>query len=143
MTAFAPFGGGYNSGHPWYYRLGGEILTVEQIKTKASDGRTIPHFVQMYYAKLDMMEEPKRSASIQQEIDALERGLRKDVARYLECVTEINRLRTVCGPEPYDWIKQTYNEPTTSISLKHNHISYCAAKITALKSLKRQGDLFG
>lgn len=142
MTEFAPFGGGYDTGHCWYYRLGGKILSVSEIIEAARGKEAHAHFVQSF-SKLDRMEEPQRSEEIRKRIEIIEKSMKSDAEIYQGCVDEINRLRTVFGPEPYDWFKETYNEPTTAIMLKHNHISYAAGQIRALRSLQKQGDLFG
>lgn len=142
MTDFAPYGGGYDTGHCWYYRLGGRILSVAEIKDNARGEDAHAHFVSSY-AKIDRMKEPERSAEITSQITSIERSMKRDADRYLDFVKEIEHLRTFIGPQPYDWAKETYNEPHTGISLKHNHISYGAAQIRALKSMQVQGDLFG
>jgi hypothetical protein len=142
MTEFAPYGGSYDSGHPWYYKQGGRILTPEEIIDQARNDLAKRHFVQQY-AKFDRMEDPRRSIEIAEAIKAIEHGMQLHITRYLECVKELETLRTVFGPWPYDWVKETYNEPNLSVSLKHNHISYSAAQIKALRSFQTQGDLFG
>lgn len=142
MTEFAPFGGGYDTGHCWYYRLGGRILKPEEIVDRARGEEAHKRFVQDY-SRFDRMEEPRRSNELKAEQQAVERNMQDDIDRYLECVAEVERLRIFIGPEPYDWFKQTYQEPYTAISLKHNHISYNAAKLRALRTFQQQGDLFG
>jgi hypothetical protein len=142
MTEFAPHGGSYDSGHPWYYKLGGRILTPEEIIDQARNDLAKRHFVQQY-AKFDRMDEPRRSIEIAETIKSIEYVMQAYIARYLECVAEIKTLRTVFGPWPFDQVKETYNEPNTAISLRHNHISYAAAQIKALRSFQTQGDLFG
>jgi hypothetical protein len=141
MSAFAPYGGPYDSGHPWYYKLGGRILQTSEIVDQANSNLDRIAIVQQY-DKFDKMEEPRRSIEIKRAVKAIDHGMKIDIIRYLECVAELEKLRTVFGPWPYDPVKEIYNEPNTAISLKHNHISYAAAKIKAIKTFQTQGDLF-
>lgn len=141
MTAFAPFGGGYGSGHPWYYRLGGRILYPGEIKAEIYD-RSPDEWHLQGFASIARMAEPARSREIQKQRKIITDGLQDDITRYRELARQINKLRTFIGPAPKPTFLESQNEPNSGISLKHNHIHYGFSKLRALDSLDVQQDLF-
>lgn len=141
MTAFAPYGGDYGSGHPWYYRLGGRILYPREIRDAIYATPVDDHHAEGF-SHLDRKAEPERSHEIQAERAKICAGLRQDIKRYRQVVCEINHLRRFIGPATEPTFLESLNEPNQDASLKHNHICYGFAKLQALDALNVQQDLF-
>lgn len=111
---------GYDSGHCWYYKLGGRILTPEEVCKEA---------------------EPKRSKQIIAAIEDCSHSQERNIERYIEVTKQVEYERRWLGP--FVWDKERmWNEPTTAAMLKHNHIFYTHATLEKLKGLSRQMSLF-
>jgi len=106
----------YESGHPWYYVLGGKVLKPNQIKENAIKSGY------KGYLKEDIENaankaEPQRSIALRKIKDSVKNRLSFDLSRYREVVRELHLHRK----ENLDKEPQ-HHEIHTSLSLKHNHI---------------------
>lgn len=127
---------GYDSGHCWYYRLGGRIMTPEEICQEAEvsgknwgDAGLIE--------RLEKAGEPKRSALIAEAIQNCELNQAQDIQRYQEVTNQVEYERRWLGP--YQWDEgRMWNDPCTAASLKHNHIFYNQATLIRLRSMTQQ-----
>jgi hypothetical protein len=103
----------YGPTHPWYYLLGGRILTADEIKPIHNDGAE--HF-----------QPPKNRAKAIATLDTLRASLIRDRKSY-----EI--LRTAEGRAKHKPMPWETNTPALSwasgISLTHNHILSSKAEI--------------
>lgn len=124
---------GYNSSHPWYYKLGGRILSPAEIAAEVEhELGTTGDFTMV--EKLDQMNEPRRSNKIRKAIEQLQQSQQQNVERYHEVTEQLTYERE--RPGPYEWDKRRmWSDPTTAVSLKHNHIAYAHATICRLNDL--------
>lgn len=122
---------GYDSGHPWYYKLGGRILTPDEVKAlaRATDSKRGDN---ARVAKLAQMSEPRRSKEVRAAIAQLEKAVQGHIYRYLQVSRRVQYERE--RPGPYTWDeRRMWNEPDTATSLTHNHITYDQGTIEMLK----------
>lgn len=131
---------GYNAGHPWYYLLGGKVLTPKEIREsviagsyrgyRADDIRTVANKC-----------EPKRSEALRNIRQEVMRELKTDIARYRQCVFQLHEYRRATDGLP---VPNVCADVHTAVSLKHNHIVNGFAHLALLDELPaQQGDLFG
>lgn len=127
-------GGGYEPGHPWYYKCGGRVLPVEEIEvatiseeSAASSMGKLPKDVK------------KRRAKLETALEGARRALDTDIARYRElcekgvdALSEYERGRET---ERYEHESGSCSLVDEALSLKHNHISYTKGMITAIEKL--------
>ena len=130
----------YGAGHPWYYLLGGAVLTPKQIK-----GNVICSGYNGYLGgeieAADRKTEPQRSQALKRFRARAMEELKRNISVYRRRTLELHRYRAA-NPLP--------DRPTccadihTNISLKHNHlVNDFAHLITIDALLEVQGDLFG
>ncbi len=128
----------YESGHPWYYYLGGKILTPKNILENAKLSN-YQGYLENDVKKFDLLDEPKRT----QKFNELFRNelfeLKRNLSLYRKYVLEISlrRKNNLIGE----------NEPICddiymSMSLKHNHIFSNFRHLILLESFQKQMDLF-
>ena len=130
----------YGAGHPWYYLLGGAVLTPKQIKASVIRSG-YKGYLGEDIAAADRKPEPQRSQALKRfRARALEE-LRRDIRDYRRRALELHRYRTA---------NSIPDRPTccadihTNISLKHNHLVNDFAHLVAIDALLEvQGDLFG
>ena len=125
----------YGAGHPWYYLLGGAVLTPKQIKANV-----IRSGYKGYLGE-KIAAEPQRSQALKQFRARAMEELKRDISGYRRRALELHRYRAA---------NPLLERPTccadihTNISLKHNHlVNDFAHLITIDVLLKVQGDLFG
>ncbi len=130
----------YDTGHPWYYFLGGSILTVKQIRDEVqADGYC--GYLESYIAEADRKPEPQRSAMLRKFKRRAIDDLKRDLSGYRKRVLEMHRHRK---QNPKSGVWRACDDVHTNISLKYNHLYNDFAHLIYLDDLlNRQGDLFG
>jgi len=109
---------GYDTGHPWYYLLGGRPLRPEEIEPDRE--WELPHDV-----KLDRMKDPaKRKKRLLEMQKEYEEGVKRDIERYLEVIAPDYKV------ESYER-KMGYGLET-SIYLCYNHVWSSKAWLAAI-----------
>ena len=130
---------GYNSGHPWYYLLGGKALAPKQIRdcAKASSYRG---YREEKILAAGNKAEPKRSEALRKIRREVMNDLTKDISVYRHCVFELNDHRRNHGEATNP---VSCDDVHTAMSLKHNHIYNGFAHLACLDELpEQQCDLF-
>lgn len=130
----------HSSGHPWYYLLGGTVLTPKQIRC-AVINRGYQGYLRDDIAAADKKAEPQRS----QALKALQRRaldeLQRDLNGYRRRALDLHRYRATSNVSDSP---VSCHDVHTAISLKHNHlINDFAHLITLDRLLTKQGELFG
>lgn len=130
----------YGAGHPWYYLLGGAVLTPKQIKTKVSRCG-YKGYLGEEIAAADRKPEPQRSQALKRFRARTMEELKRDINGYRRRALELHRYRAANDiPDRPSCCADTH----TNISLKHNHlVNDLAHLITIDGLLEVQGDLFG
>lgn len=127
---------GYHAGHPWYYVLGGAVLSPSTIRNEveSSDyGGYLAHHI----LELAGKTEPQRSNALNDMRAKIVADLRADLSGYRECVGKLRTFRTHMTES-----ERKCEDVHTAISLKHNHIVNDLANLKTLDGLPTQGDLF-
>ena len=131
--------GGYHSGHPWYYLLGGKVLTLKQICNVVYEGSYRGYRADEIRA-IAKRREPQRTAAIRKIRHDIIIELKADISRYRICVFQLHAHRR--ATDGLD-IPNICNDIHVSVSLKHNHIVNGFAHLALLDELPaQQGDLF-
>lgn len=130
---------GYNSGHPWYYLLGGTVLKPTEILDRVN-----AHGYQGYMAddilQADSKPEPQRSEALRSIKTEVLKGFWGSLSRYRELANQLRHYRQTNDPK---YAGATCDNVHTNISLKHNHIYNDIAHLQLLEEcLTRQKDLF-
>ena len=113
---------GYTPGHPWYYKLGGEIIAVENIPPK-----------EFRRDKFDPIKRRngKPNPSLRVQLSDARKSLERDIARYKEI---IEKQDTFCSESDlrsgYDW--------KFNLSLVYNHVSYYKGLVLLLEKMTRK-----
>lgn len=130
---------GYHSGHPWYYLLGGKVLTPKEIRDCVAAG-TYRGYRADDIRTLAKKPEPQRSTAIRKIRAQVTDELKADIARYRQYVFALHaHRRTTDGLET----PRSCDDIHTAVSLKHNHIVNGFAHLALLNELPaQQGDLF-
>lgn len=125
----------HNSGHPWYYVLGGPPLTPKQIL--ASVKRQGYHgYLRDEIATAASRCEPRRSSELRALRSRALDSLRFDLSRYRSAVRELRAHRTSCNDV-------VCTDAHVAVSLKHNHIFNELAHLAWINDLlTEQRDLF-
>lgn len=131
---------GYNSGHPWYYYLGGKRPTLKEIKEDAETS-TYGGYMATDIAQADNYTEPKRSQALRAIRERVRKELARDVSGYRTCARALARRRDA----GLDLVKEeSCNDVHVNMSLKHSHLFNDFAHLARLDDLlSKQGDLFG
>lgn len=125
-------GGGYDSGHPWYYKLNGKRLSPEEIKQEAIDkvNSMSPEKIKeelMFWTLRKFSDKAVDSLEIKTQNDLKER-----TGRYMEIVK--NGMKAITDPNPDEMTLYT------ALSLTHNHV-YNSYYILALIEKYRGSDI--
>lgn len=130
----------YSSGHPWYYFLGGAVLSPRQIQ-EAVRQSGYQGYLGDEIALAAKKSEPKRSQSLRVLRARAVSELKRDLSGYRRRALELHRHRAInTTPEQ----PVSCDDIHTNISLKHNHLTNDFAHLTYLDALlNQQGDLFG
>ena len=116
---------GYTPGHPWYYKLGGDIVAVEDIPPK-----------QFGRDKYDPIKRRngKPHPSLRIQLSNARKSLLESMARYKKLISEQD---SCCSPSDlrsgYDW--------KFNLSLIYNHISYDKGLVALLEKMTKRGIL--
>ncbi len=131
---------GYSCGHPWYYFLGGPILSLRQIRTDAESAK-FGGYRRDQIEHMENMAEPKRSQERRKLISETKASLAKDISRYRQCVRDLRHARLLEISGDYDG--RSCRDIDVSMSLKVSHIfnEFCHLKM--LDEAPQQFDLFG
>jgi len=131
---------GYNFGHPWYYVLGGEILSPKQIRAEVSAGSYQGYMAEEINA-VDNKPEPHRSEALRAFKAKFANDLAEDISRYRQIACAIRQDRT---ENPIFIEPDSCADVHTDISLKYAHIYNDFAHLNYIEDLlAQQGDLFG
>tara|TARA_R110002096_G_scaffold425908_2_gene635010 strand:- start:593 stop:1000 length:408 start_codon:yes stop_codon:yes gene_type:complete len=129
---------GYNAGHPWYYKLGGTILTPKEILTTVKlsgyQGYMADDIV-----RIDKKAEPERSKALREIKDKILVSMWRNISCYRLLANQLRFERKLNG---IDRLNTSSNELHTSMSLKHNHIYNDLAHLNYLDDLLTQFELF-
>ena len=133
---------GYNAGHPWYYRLGGDIPKPKQILQLVQLG-DYRGYAEEDIKAADTMAEPKRSEKLKYFKKQFEKDLKQDLAIYRQKVVELNRLRKDNSHDPLQDSFNCCDDVYTAMSLKFSHLINDFAHLVYLEELLSwQIDLF-
>jgi len=127
---------GYGSGHCWYYRLGGRILRISEIRAEVAENGN--RHVQDDIKKADSRPEPARSEELMRIRERLQQSVRKDAIIYRHRARALRARRVFIGPIDPHSLQEMLNEPYTAVSLKHNHVYYGLSQIAAIDALKTE-----
>ncbi len=131
---------GRSAGHPWFYFLGGPVLTPKQIResVRLSGYRG---YLADDISHADRKPEPHRSTALRKLRAEVQRMLWADISRYREVARELHAYRKEHAH--VEVLPNMSAEVHTSMSLKHNHIyNQFAHLLTLDELLSRQRDLF-
>lgn len=128
---------GYSAGHPWYYLLGGLVLSPNAIRASVENGE-YDGCLARHICELSGKPEPQRSKALRDMRAQIVADLRADLSRYRECVRQLRTWRAANAETGAPKCEDIH----TTISLKHNHIVNDLANLRTLDSLPKQGDLF-
>lgn len=128
----------YHISHPWYFYLGGPVPSPRAIRDLVLQTGTTG-YRNYEFSRLDHQPEPQRSAAIREAQEVVKAELRKDFARYRQCVLELHRHRETqdFGNEP-----RSCDDIHTNLSLKVAHMINGFAHLHQLDGMDRQTDLF-
>ena len=116
----------YSTGHPWYYVLGGKILSLKEILKEVNEAPN------KGYLETEIDKASGNNAKLQElKTKALSR-LSDDISRYRQCALELHRYRKTL-PENY---KPICKEIHTSMGLKRNHIFNEFANLKHIEDLQ-------
>lgn len=133
--------GGYNAGHPWFYFLGGPVLSPKEIRASVRFDGYLGYMADDISAA-DRKPEPHRSAALRELRAEVQKMLWRDIGIYREVARELHAYRRAHANEAD--LPMMSAEVHTSMSLKHNHIYNDLAHLDAIDELlARQRDLFG
>lgn len=131
---------GYGAGHPWYYLLGGAVLSPKQIKEKVRRSG-YQGYLGDYITTADRKPEPQRSQALRSLRARAVEKLARDLSGYRCRALELHRYRAA---NPLSERPTCCADIHTNISLKHNHLVNDFAHLITIDALLGvQRDLFG
>lgn len=114
---------GYSPGHPWYYKLGGRVLSVEEIRPAQFS----------HYDPIHRRKSGKPFPALEVQLTVAKRQLEQDIDRYNLLISEGDKA---CSS--YD-LTMGY-DAHFNLFLVHNHISYYKGTIAKLEeAISRYG----
>jgi len=130
----------YDTGLPWYYKLGGKVLYPKQI-LKAVTEEGYKGYRAEDIANHDKKPEPERSEALRRLKAEIMACFRKDLSRYRELALTLHQRRKQ-GEDAPDM--PVCSDLHTNISLKYCHLFNDFAHLKELDELlSYQVDLFG
>jgi hypothetical protein len=118
----------YSTGHPWYYVLGGKILSLKEIWQEV-DTATYKGYLEAEIDKASgntrKLQEMKTKAIVR---------VKEDISRYRQCALELHRYRKAL---PKDWHPEC-DDIHTAMGLKRNHIFNEFANLKQINELLQQ-----
>lgn len=131
---------GYDSGHPWFYLLGGPVLTPKEIR-EAARASGYGGYLAEDIRQADARPEPQRSTALRSMRAEAQSELIRDVSIYRRVVRELHAYRK--GQRDDAPLPSVSAEVHTSMSLKVCHLYNDFAHLLSLDDLlTRQRDLF-
>jgi hypothetical protein len=130
--------GDYSAGHPWYYVLGNEPLSVKEIKHKVLKD-SYRGYRKDEIMQIDRQSEPLRSHNLQKIRQEVIQDLKESISGYRQCALALNRL--ICRIVFLDEELRCYDEHT-NISLVYSHLYNHFAHLALLDELDTQLDMF-
>ena len=133
----------YDSGHPWYYLLGGPVLKPRDI-LHSTITRGYRGWMETEIVAADNKAEPERSSILRLMRKHAYEHYKSDICRYRQLAYAITERRRKHGLiQRDDSGAFLLDESDTAISLKHNHLYNDFAHLTLIDHLlARQPDLF-
>ncbi len=124
----------YNSGHPWFYKLGGKVPSPKAIRAEAKAAE-----YQGYMAE-DILKacrkpEPRRSETLRLYKEKFLSDLGQDISGYRQYAFKLHMLRNT-GNLIYEGA--ICDDVHTNISLKHSHIYNDFTHLHLLESFMSQ-----
>lgn len=139
MNTASPTHCGYGPGHPWYYLLGGPLLSPKQIRDAAQHSG-YGGYRHDEIAAADRKPEPVRSAALRNLRDDVKAELARDLTGYRTAARKLTAYRMETAEQEPDRCHAVH----TAMSLKHNHLFNEFAHLAGIEAhLDRQRDLFG
>jgi len=130
----------YSSGHPWYYILGGKILSPRCILQDAV-AYDYKGYARDDIAAIDKKSEPARSEELRKLKAKFYADYKQDLSRYRQLAFQLHQERKA-GLDASE--NHVCRDIHTNISLKHNHLFNNLAHLHYIDDLLSfQGDLFG
>ena len=129
---------GYDPGHPWYYLLGGKVLSFKEIRQCVIESG-YQGYMLARIREADAKAEPKRSEALRAIRAEVVGQFRADAGRYRECAGALRQHRAD-GLDEGEHV--SCDSVHQSIALKHNHLFNDFATLKALDTLAQQRDLF-
>ncbi|MEM6844646.1 MAG: hypothetical protein AAF632_20685 [Bacteroidota bacterium] len=129
----------YDPGHPWHYVLGGDPLSLKQIRQSVNES-DYKGYLADTIEQAASRAEPARSTALRDLKATVLKEFKWNVSRYREVGLALHRFRKEQGstngqPECHD--------VHTSVSLKHNHLYNDFANLRTIEHyLNYQPDLF-
>jgi hypothetical protein len=118
----------YKTGHPWYYVLGGKVLTLKEIWQEADTAS--------YRGYLE--SEIDKAAGNNAKLNVLKTEaiarLKEDISRYRICALELHRYRKAL-PENHEPVCEDIH---ASMGFKRNHIFNEFANLKQINELLQQ-----
>lgn len=128
----------YSAGHPWYYFLGGKVLTPKQILEATRQSGYQGYRRDEITQAADLCK-PQRSAKLRAIRDEAIQGLESDLTRYRQLALALHRHGRT---RPILHRVTACDDIHTNISLKYNHLVNGFAHLLAIDDLlSQQGDL--
>lgn len=129
----------YNTGHPWYYLLGGKILKPKEIlvdvKLSGYQGYMAEDILQA-----DKKSEPQRSETLRKIKAEVLANLWCDISSYRKYANQLRKYLLTNNPK---YAGRICDDIHTNMSIKHSHIFNDLAHLNFLDNLlTKQKDLF-
>lgn len=118
----------YSTGHPWYYVLGGKVLSLKEILKEVNEA------LYKGYLETEIDKAAGNNAKLLELRTKIQSRLKDDISRYRQCALELHRYRKTL-PENY---KPACKDIHTSMGLKRNHIFNELANLKHIEELLSQ-----
>lgn len=130
----------YNTGHPWYYFLGGSVPSIKEIQNDARQSK-YQGYRRDDIRAADSKSGPTRTAALRAIQSDVVIEVKRNIAGYRKRALELHRHRAANALPDKPVVCDNIH---TNISLKHNHLFNDFAHLITLDDLlSKQGDLFG
>ena len=129
---------GYSQSHPWYYVLGGRVLSPAEIQASV-ELNAYSAAISEDILKIAKRLEPQRSEGLRELRGAIKQSLQRDIDIYLKFALKLKASRQYADSNA----ELTCNDIHVSMSLKHNHLCYGYARLMNCEDhLNQKTDLF-
>lgn len=128
----------YKPSHPWYYRLGGSVLSPRQILNHVNSDNYKGYNQDIIRA--NNLAEPQRSEKLREIHGNAMITQKLDIARYRKVAFKLKMARKQGLPV---WNESINDNPCVNLSLVYSHLYNNFARLNLLdRKLKEQQDLF-